>query len=326
MTRPRYFFYDHDACTFVEVRPSKRRLVAQGMMLAVLTLVLTFGATLAIDRLAETPEEASLRQERSALQQQLSMARVRMASFQQRLDTLADRDEHLYRTILEAPGISPETRQVGVGGADAYAYTDAYSQVTAATLRLSSETLDHIDRQARLQGASYRELMRLAAKRNTRFAQLPALLPASGPIVSGFGMRHHPILRVRHMHAGVDFVMPVGSSVYTTADGIIKSVQRSSTYGNVIEVAHPASGYTTLYAHLSRPLVRPGQHVSRGEKIALSGNTGRSTGPHLHYEVREAHGDPLDPATFFAMHLTPVQYRTLLTQKANPESAPATLD
>jgi murein DD-endopeptidase MepM/ murein hydrolase activator NlpD len=326
MPRPRYFFYDHEACTFVEARPSRRRLAAQAVGFTFVTLALTTVLTFAIDRMGETPEEASLRQESRALQHQLAVARVRMARFEQRLDTLAERDERLYRTLLEAPGISPETRRVGVGGADAYAHTDAFSRTTAATLRLSGETLDRIERQTRLQDASYRELMRLAAARNTRLAEMPALLPAAGPIVSGFGMRRHPVLGVRHAHAGVDIVLPTGSAVYSTAAGVVKSVQRSATYGNVIEVAHPASGYTTLYAHLSRALVRAGQEVRRGEKIALSGNTGRSTGPHLHYEVREGHGQPLDPAMFFAMYLTPTQYRNLVAQNADPDAAPATLD
>ena len=301
-------------------------MAAQAVGFTFVTLALTTILTFAIDRVGETPEEASLRQERKALQQQLAVARVRMQRVEQRLDTLAERDERLYRTLLEVPGISPDTRQVGVGGADAYAYVARFSNTTAAVLRLSGETLDRIERQTRLQDASYRELMRLAAERNTRLAEMPALLPGSGHIVSGFGMRRHPVLGVRHAHAGVDIVMPVGSAVYSTAAGVVKSVERSSTYGNVIEVAHPASGYTTLYAHLSRPLVRPGQHVARGEKIALSGNTGRSTGPHLHYEVREGHGQALDPAMFFAMYLTPAQYRALLAQNANPDAAPATLD
>lgn len=144
-------------------------------------------------------------------------------------------------------------------------------------------------------------------------AQLPALMPANGRIVSGFGMRYHPILRVRKVHAGIDILLRQGTPVYASGDGIVREAAYSSTYGNYVEIEHPKAGYTSRYAHLSEFAsgLKVGKTVTRGEQIALSGNTGRSTGPHLHYEVRGKDGQALDPIAFVAPTLSPQQYRAL---------------
>lgn len=159
--------------------------------------------------------------------------------------------------------------------------------------------------------------MKLAEARETWRRQMPALLPADGVIVSGFGMRLHPILRVRKMHEGIDILLPYGSPVYAPGDGIVRETGRSAGYGLYIILEHPATGYRTLYGHLSKVLVRRGQKVQRGDQIALSGNSGRSTGPHLHYEVRDSQGRALNPLQFVAPSMTPHQYQQLLEAAEN---------
>lgn len=135
-------------------------------------------------------------------------------------------------------------------------------------------------------------LYRMAAE------QLPFAMPVfeNFRLTSGFGYRRDPFNGGRRLHAGTDFAGPRGTPIYSTAEGEVIFAGRQSGYGNMIEIRHPF-GYTTRYAHLSRIRVSEGESVSRGELIGDMGNTGRSTGPHLHYEVR-LNGDPVNPMTF----------------------------
>lgn len=326
MARNRYYYYDHESCAFVEARPRRRRFVMHATLVGFVSLLLSAGFTWSLDRMTQTPQEIALEAERSALQEQLALARLKMERFSEELAELSETDEEVYRTLLEAEPISEQTRRVGVGGADPYVRFDGYSPQTANLLRQSSQIMDQLERQISLQNASYRELATLAEERSEMLAQLPALMPTTGRIVSGYGMRHHPVLRVRKMHAGIDILVRQGTPIYAAGDGVVKTATYSPTYGYYVEIEHPEAGYTSLYAHLSEFAagVKVGKKVARGEQIALSGNTGRSTGPHLHYEVRGKDGQALDPVEFVAPTLTPQQYRALRTE-ADAAHAPLSL-
>ncbi|MBE2187075.1 MAG: M23 family metallopeptidase [Rhodothermales bacterium] len=327
MARNRYFYYDHERDRYAEAKPNRPGPVAQAIVVAALTL----GGTLGVQSLTEPPKaqivaSETLMAERTALQQQLALTRVRLRTFERRINELADRDEHLYRTLLQAPSISEETRQVGVGGADPNAtLPSGLTAASASVVREATATADQIERMLNLQAASYRQLQPMADHYEASLGELPALMPTAGQVLSGFGMRRHPILGVVQLHSGVDIVVPVGTSVVAPADGVVKSAGPMGSYGNVVEIQHPASGYVTRFAHLSRPLVRRGQKVLRGDKIALSGNTGRSTGPHVHYEVRTADNQPIDPAPFMAPGLTPAEFLRLRAQ-VDPAASPVSLD
>ena len=316
MSKNRYYYYDHDTCAFVEVEPSRRNVYVRSLVLGVAVLLMAGLVAWSVDELTGTPEELALRAENEALQSQLATIDDRLAVFDQRLDQLSDRDRNLYRTLLEAEPISDNVRQVGVGGSDAYEQFNRFGATAAMLLRKSSQELDRLERQMNLQNVSYRELREMAAERETWLAQMPAILPAEGRVVSPYGMRRHPILRVRKLHAGVDVLVPTGSPVVATGEGVVKEAGWGSGYGNHIRVEHPVTGYTTLYAHLSEigKGIRPGREVKRGEQIGLSGNTGRSTAPHLHYEVRDANDSPLNPVFFFMPSMTPHQYKEMLAE------------
>ena len=325
MLKHRYFFYDHEAGAFVESRPRRTSGVGTAVAVALAAFLVVGGLRAGADHLTTTTREAALVRERAALREQLALARVRMRTFSHELDVLAERDERVYRTILQARPIPEAIRRLGVSGSDPYAASDGFPAPTANALRAAGSALDHLGRRLALQRASLSEIARLAGARQASLDERPALLPASGEVLSGFGMRRHPVLRVAQLHAGVDVALPVGSDVFASGGGIVRSAGWHGAYGNVVEIDHGASGYTTFYAHLSHALVRPGQRVGRGERIARSGNTGRSTGPHLHYEVRDASGRPVDPAAFLATSLTPEAYNRLAAQ-SNPDLAPASLD
>jgi murein DD-endopeptidase MepM/ murein hydrolase activator NlpD len=316
MSRNRYYFYDHETCAFVEVRPTRTRIYLQGALVLVVSFLLAGIMTWGLDVMTETPQELALKAENDALQQQIAVVGRRMQDFSTQLEKLAESDQDLYRTLFQAEPISQEIRQVGVGGVDPYERFSRFSASTGGLLRETAQMLDQLERQISLQNVSYRELTQFAEERTERFMQMPAILPTDGPIVSGYGVRRHPILRVQKMHHGIDVLVDVGSPVFSTGDGIIKRAEFNAGYGNFVEIDHPATGYSTLYAHLSQipQHIRPGRTVNRGEQIGLSGNTGRSSGPHVHYEVLDAEGRSINPIFFFAPSLTPQEYKKLVEE------------
>jgi murein DD-endopeptidase MepM/ murein hydrolase activator NlpD len=318
--------YDPDTCTFVEVEATWKDQVARIGQIVGLAVVLAGFVVWGLDVYwMTTPEEQSLRAENRALERQLEEVNGQMSTLTSQLDTLTKRDRRLYRRLFEMEPISDDVRQVGVGGADPYEEFDRMGATASSLLRETAQKLDKLERQMALQGASYRELTSVAANRSERLEQLPAIRPANGPIVSGYGMRHHPVLEVRKMHAGVDFLLQRGTPVMAAGDGDVKEASTNAAYGTFVEVEHPEAGYVTRYAHLSEipDDLRPGTPVERGDTIGYSGNSGRSTGPHLHYEVRTPEGETLDPMPFFVPDMTPEAYQELEQRTRQYESGRA---
>jgi murein DD-endopeptidase MepM/ murein hydrolase activator NlpD len=307
--------YDPETCSFVEIEEDRRDVLRKVGVVVGLALVLALAAAWMMDlHLIRTPEEQALRSENEVLERQLSRVSTQMSALSDELSRLSEKDRKLYRTLLQIEPISEDVRKVGVGGSDAHREFDRFGTQTAALLRETASTLDQLERQVSLQGASYRELTRFAERRDQRLLELPAIRPTEGPIVSGYGMRHHPILKVRKMHAGVDFLVRTGTPIVTTGNGVIRRAEYSPTYGNYVDVHHKTAGYITRYAHLSEieDGIRRGVTVKRGERIGFSGNTGRSTGPHLHYEVRDDKGRTLDPIDFFVPDMSPENFYRLV--------------
>lgn len=322
MSKNTYYYYDHEACTFVEVQPQRHKLVLHSAMMLALAVVLAGAGMWVVYETSATPKELALAEENQALQQELLASSERFQDLAVQLDHLADTDRDLYRTIFQADPISEDVRQVGVGGA-ADTEFDGFSESAGAILRENSAALDKLERQMTLQRASYDELLTLARERAEAIPQMPAILPTSGSLTSGFGMRLHPIHRVRKMHAGVDFSVRTGTPVYATGDGIIQFAGVSSGYGTNVRIRHPKAKRATLYGHLSRIAddLRPGTRVQRGDVIGYSGSTGLSTAPHLHYEIHDLSGEPINPVYSFAPGVRPSEYQELV-RVAESENAP----
>jgi murein DD-endopeptidase MepM/ murein hydrolase activator NlpD len=155
----------------------------------------------------------------------------------------------------------------------------------------------------------------MAKNKEKMLASIPAIQPISNKnlkrIASGFGYRIHPVYKTWRMHTGMDFTAPIGTPIYATGDGVvIKPKSRMSGYGKVVVVDH-GYGYKTLYAHCSKIIVRPGQKVKRGQIIGYVGNTGISTGPHVHYEVLK-NDRPVNPVNYFYQDLSPEEYEKVI--------------
>lgn len=311
------YYYDPDTCSFVEAEPDRKDQFRKAGYVAALVLVLAGLIAWAMDaQLIGTPEEQALKAENEALQEKLDEVGSKMGFLTDQIGKLSERDRELYRALLQVEPISEDVQQMGVGGNDPYSDYDRFEKGTSTLLKETAKTLDELERQVSLQSASYRELAAYAEQREDRLLQLPAIRPANGLIVSGYGMRMHPILKVRKMHAGIDVLLHVGTPVYATGDGVIRRAGYSPTYGKYVDINHTAAGYMTRYAHLSEipDEIKRGVTVKRGQMIALSGNTGRSTGPHLHYEVRDSQGRTLNPFNFFVPDMKPSNYLQMLEE------------
>jgi murein DD-endopeptidase MepM/ murein hydrolase activator NlpD len=321
MPKNKYYSYDHEACTFVEVQPNRARWLVHGGVVAALALVLATVGVWVVVAMGASPQEIAQAQEIEALRDQLANANARLTSFSDQLEALSEHDRHLFRTVLDADPISADEFALGVGGARTEDF-DRFSGPTAELLRTTSETFSRLERQFELQTRSFEELQRLAHSRQAVIRQQPAILPLRGArLTSGFGMRRHPILRTVRMHAGVDFPAATGTPVYATADGEVAFAGTRGGYGNVVEINHPLANRMTRYAHLSRPVVQAGEPVSRGQLIAYSGHTGLSTAPHLHYEVRRlADDEALNPVATFVPGVSAREYQDLL-EAARMETA-----
>jgi len=177
--------------------------------------------------------------------------------------------------------------------------------------------LNEYRHQIYVQSKSFDEVYEMARNKDKMVRCIPAIPPLDlrkVRNVGAFGIRFHPVHQEWRMHEGIDLSVDVGTPIYATGDGKVSKVEYllSGGYGYSVDIDH-GFGYLTRYAHLSRILVRPGMQVKRGDKIALSGNTGTSTGPHLHYEVRYM-GKPLQPKKFYVDNRSDINYDNIVNQ------------
>ena len=208
------------------------------------------------------------------------------------------RTENNYlRIATNLSPIPPEEAVLGIGGADFTPYlmpnSDALSDLDGLTT-----FVDKLSKKLEFEKHEHQIISNKLKENKILFSSIPAIKPCEGIIgENGFGMREHPILGINKMHEGIDIITDIGTVIHSAGDGTISFIGFRGGYGLSCEIEH-ASGYKTVYAHLSRALVTEGQKVTRGKVIALSGNSGLSTGPHLHYEIHHD-GIKLDPAQFF---------------------------
>ena len=277
------------------------RIVFAGMVFSV--IVLSIGYTV-----FDSPKEKRLRREIEQYKTQYQIINDRLDILNAVMGDIQERDDHIYRVIFEADPIPRTVREAAFGGSDRYSHLEGFdnSQLISSTM----QRIDLMSRQLYVQSRSYDEVFEMAKNKADMLASIPAIIPiAKGTerLVSGFGFRIHPIYKSLRMHTGVDFTAPTGTPIYATGNGVVKRAQRdNSGYGLMVEVDH-GYGYTTIYAHMSQVKVRVGQTIKRGEVIGLVGNTGLSSGPHLHYEVIR-NGKKVNPVNYFNNDLSPEEF------------------
>ncbi len=295
----RIIFVSKDQRKIKEFKISRWKLFTSLITFLIIFLVLgKVGLDYLID-FSLNSEMKRLSRTNLVLQDRLMEMSKKYQRLTQQIEKIAQTDDQL-RTVLGLPKLNEDVRKVGIGGSD-YNY-EFLDQVSGFESRvdLSSilKKINELEREVKLEMESYQSLLHTFYKKQDSVKYIPALRPViHGVISSGFGRRFHPIYRVIRFHEGVDISAPSGTPVYAPADGQVKFTGYNGGFGKLIVLDHKY-GFRTRYGHLSKILVRRGQRVKRGEKIAEVGNTGLSTAPHLHYEVL-LHGKHLDPELFF---------------------------
>ncbi len=295
----------------------KQRLTRLFSVLAT-GLVFTSVVLLLAYNFLDSPKERMLRRENAQYELQFKILSDRLEKVQTVVNDLQDRDDNIYRIIFESEPIPSSVRKAGFGGANRYEKLEGYKN--SDIIKRTAEKLDIIASQLVVQSKSYDEVYELAKKKEEMMAAIPAIQPVSNKdmkrIGSYFGYRTDPFYKVTKFHEGIDFTAPVGTEVYATGDGVVIQSDRKGGYGKCITINH-GFGYSTLYAHLSRIDVKVGQKVQRGQVIGHVGNTGKSTAPHLHYEVHK-NQRPVDPINFFFNDLTPEEYELMIELSQRP--------
>jgi len=270
----------------------KSLAVAVGVV-AILALLLGYAA---VSRTADQQRTARLTQENGRLEQQLGEINGRLATLTDTLSRIAQRDARI-RVLANLEPIDPQVQAAGVGGPSEPAPPGA---AETPAIRQSHEIrvdLNGLIRRANLLALSFGEAADSLATHSARLAATPSIMPTQGWLTSAFSsMRTHPILHIARPHEGIDVTAPMGSPIEAPAAGVVIETGWESGYGNTVSIDH-GYGILTKFAHTSKILVHEGQRVSRGERIALVGNSGLATGPHLHYEVH-VNGRPVDPLKY----------------------------
>ncbi|MDB3887340.1 peptidoglycan DD-metalloendopeptidase family protein [bacterium] len=271
----------------------------------------------------DSPKEKILQREKAYLQSQYTLLNKKLDQFSAVLDDVQKRDDNIYRVIFEAEPIGNEIRKAGFGGINRYKEIEGYdnSQLVIS----SNERIDQLSKQLYIQSKSFDDVFKTAKKKEDMLACLPAIQPVQNRdlkrMASGFGMaRMHPILKYVRPHKGMDFSAKTGTPIYATGDGeIIQADSKAGGYGEHIRIDH-GYGYVTLYAHLSKYNVKLGHKVKRGDVIGYVGNTGISSGPHCHYEVRK-NGEHVNPVNYYFNDLTVEEYAIMLEMANAPNQS-----
>lgn len=314
MSKDKYY-YNPKTCKFERIKKTKKEIFLNVIGFLFIVLFSSFLVLNIYDTYFESPKIVELRKENQELETHFEILNKEVNVAYKMLENLEERDDNIYRIIFEAEPIPSTIRQAGVGGINRYKELIDGNLKREELLVDNYIKIDELKRKLYIQTKSYDELFNMANNKEDLIAAIPAIQPIYNKdlrrVASGYGMRIDPFLKVRRMHYGLDFSVKKGTPIYATADGKVVIIKSSfGGLGKHIYLDH-GNGYRTVYAHLNKFNVKKGQKVKRGELIAYSGNTGRSTSPHLHYEVHK-NGEKVNPINFFFNDLTPSQYEEVI--------------
>ena len=314
MKKIKYYYNTHTLRYEKLITPLRVKLLRVFGFLAAAFVTAVIIAFVAF-RFIGSPYERVLRQQNAELREELDQLNEKIKAVDQQMAVLEKRDNEVYRSIFEAQPIPDSMRVLEMERAMEIAKVEGLPE--AKLVYSIDTTIRKLRARIEAQKRSYDEVIKLIDNKEQLLAATPAIQPVANKdlnrIASGFGYRIDPVYKTIKLHAGLDFAAPQGTPIYATADGTVKVASFSDGgYGNHVVINH-GYGYETLYGHMVRIKARGGHQVKRGEVIGYVGSTGKSTGPHCHYEVRK-NGQKLDPVYFFYNDLSPQQFDQLLKQ------------
>ena len=312
-----YYIYNPKTRTYDRVYPTFRQRVLHIMKRLFVGMGFGAGSFILLLWIFGSPSEKQLRIENSRLLAQYNVLSHRLDEALNVMQGIQQRDDNLYRVVLQADPVADAVRKAGYGGTNRY--EDLMDLANAELVVNTTQKMDMLNRQLYIQSKSFDEVVDLFKDHDEMLKSIPAIQPVSNKnlrqTASGFGYRVDPIYKTTKFHSGMDFSANIGTPVYATGDGKVIKVGWESGYGKLIKIDH-GFGYVTWYAHLNDYNVRVGQKVVRGEVIGKVGNTGKSTGPHLHYEVH-VKGKVVNPINYYFMDLSAEDYDKMIELAAN---------
>lgn len=321
------YYYDPKTLSYRKIEKGAGQRIRNTAIFLASSAMLGLIFYLIADNFISSPKEKRLQREVENMKIQYDIMDERMDQVATVLEDLQKRDDEIYRVVFEAEPIPSSIRKAGFGGANRYKKLEGFDN--SNLIKETAKRMDQITKQVYVQSRSFDEIIEMAEDKSELLAAIPAIQPVANEelkrVASGFGFRVDPFTKARKMHNGMDFSAETGTPIYATGNGrVIRADNRASGFGNHIRIDH-GYGYTTVYAHLHDYNVRVGQRVKRGEIIGFVGNTGRSRGPHLHYEVwREgANGrrERLNPVNFYYGDLTPEEFNTVIQLASQPNQS-----
>jgi murein DD-endopeptidase MepM/ murein hydrolase activator NlpD len=307
------YYYDADTLSYRKIERKKKDVFRKTTFILLAVVLVAFFGFIGFSQFLMSPNERAQKRELENAQLHIELLSNRIEENSKILNEIQERDNNIYRVFFEANPIPEEQRKAGFGGVNRYKYLEGFENSTMITK--VTKDLDILDKQLSVQSKSLDEIVKLAKAKEKMLASIPAIQPVSNEhlsrMASGYGWRNDPFTKARKFHKGMDFTAPKGTPIYATGDGVvIRADGRAIGYGRHVRIDH-GFGYVTLYAHMTKYVVRRRQKVKRGDLIGYVGSTGRSKAPHLHYEVRK-NGRHINPINFYYGSLTAEEFAAML--------------
>lgn len=312
------FRYNPQTLSYEKVQLSNKERVLRSLLVVAPAVVLGFGFYILFSSFFKSTHEINLEHEMAMMEKQMGEVSEQLSLMTSVQDDLEKRDNEIYRVVFNAEPFPEQMRQLGTGGMDEYEELKGYDH--SNRIIEQRKQLKALEKRIYAQSISFDEVIALAKEKEKMLASIPAIQPVSNEdltrVASGYGWRIDPIYKTKKMHWGLDFTADVGTNIYSTGNGTVIAIEKKMWgYGNSIVIDH-GFGYTSRYAHLSGFDVKKGDKVVRGQIIGKVGSTGKSTGPHLHYEI-EKNGTKINPIHFFHSDISADEYERLLEMANN---------
>lgn len=316
MKKIKYFFNTH-TLRFEKVEVPLRVRLLQTFGFIAASIVTGVIIVIVMFQYIDSPKEKLLRQQNQSYKESYSVLQERVKQLELQMNELENRDNDVYRSIFEADPIPDSAR---VKEMEAKKEVQLIQNLSNSDLLESMVgQLNNLSLRMAYQTKSFEDITDMVKNKEKLLKAIPAIQPVSNKnlnrVASGFGYRVDPLYKDYRLHAGLDFAAPSGTPIYATADGVVQAAGfNTDGYGNKVVINH-GYGYQTLYGHMVRVKAKVGQRIKRGEVIGYIGSTGKSTGPHCHYEVIKR-GTKVDPVYYFYNDLTPAQFDRILKAAA----------
>ncbi len=302
------YHYNPDTLSYSKIQTKKGSFIWISIISLLAFLLTSFLGFVIWGNVIESPKVKAQKRELENMKLNYELLSKRAEQHTDRLSELEGRDNTIYRQFFEASPVPDEVRKAGFGGIDRYQSLEGFDN--SKMIMDLTKQMDILSKRIVVQSKSLDEIVKMAENKEEMLASIPAIQPVKKQeltrMASGYGMRMHPILKIRKMHEGMDFTAKSGTPIYASGNGVVTRANRSPSFGNVVYIEH-GYGYKTVYAHMSKIATKKGKKVKRGDIIGYVGNTGRSVSAHLHYEVHK-NGRPVNPIYYYYGNLTPEEF------------------